>query len=159
MAYKDTSICVTEKLILDASFPNAAYLWQDGSVQPQYTVTQPGIYSVQVGNFCGTTSSAAIVNFENCGCSFFIPKAFTPDNNGNNDVFKPSYQCLFTNYSFKIFNRYGHVVFSTVNPSAAWDGMFKNQQQPIGAYVWLLQYIDKLSGRSRIQKGTVLLIR
>lgn len=155
----DTSLCITQQLTLNAFFPNARYLWPDGSTQPQYTVTQPGIYSVQVTNLCGSTLSTAVVNFENCNCIFFVPKAFTPDNNGKNDLFKPSYQCLFTNYSFRIFNRFGEAVFNTSNPSAGWNGMFKNKQQPIGAYIWLLQYVDKLSGQFKTKKGTVVLIR
>ena len=156
---KDTSICVTEKLLLNAFFPTATYLWQDGSAQSQYTVTQPGIYKVQVTNGCVIVSSITTVKYENCSCKFFVPGAFTPDNNGKNDIFKPTYQCLFTDYSLKIFNRFGQLVFNTASPNAGWDGMFNNQKQPMGAYFWLLQYNDRLGRKSSMQKGTVLLIR
>jgi gliding motility-associated-like protein len=43
----DTILCVGDHLLLDATFPGAAYLWQDASTNPTFTVTQPGIYSVQ----------------------------------------------------------------------------------------------------------------
>jgi len=145
--------------LLNAFFPVANYLWQDGSAQSYYTVTQPGIYKVQVTNGCGSISNVTAVKYENCSSKFFVPGAFTPDNNGRNDLFKPTYQCLFTDYSLKIFNRFGQLVFNTTSSNAGWAGICNNQKQPGGTYSWLLRYYDRLGRKSAMQKGTVLLIR
>lgn len=133
--------------------------YMDGSEQFQFIVSKAGICTVLVSNIWGTISNTATVKYNNCTWNLHIPGAFTPDSDGNNDIFKPTYQCLFTDYSLKIFNRFGQLVFNTTSPNAGWDGMFNNQKQPMGAYVWLLQYNDRLSRKSAMQKGTVLLIR
>ena len=57
----DTTICVTQQLILDATYPNSTYVWQDGSTQPQFTVSREGVYRVNVTNTCGTTTDSSIV--------------------------------------------------------------------------------------------------
>ena len=57
----DRTVCENETVILDATTQNATYLWQDGSVNPMYTVPSAGTYSVQVTvNGCSTTDSIVI---------------------------------------------------------------------------------------------------
>src|SRR6201999_3968060 len=60
------TVCVTQQLILDATYPNSTYLWQDGSTQPQFKVTKEGTYTVNVTNKCGTTTGGTIVTYEDC---------------------------------------------------------------------------------------------
>lgn len=155
----ETTLCFSEKIILDASFPNAMYKWQDGSALPQYTVGQPGTYTVQVSNSCGITTGFTEVKYENCNCQFFMPAAFTPDKDNRNDAFGPGWQCMFSEYSLKIFNRFGQILFNATDPSNKWTGSFNGKEQPAGGYVWVLQYKEKLTGRIVNKKGTVLLLR
>ncbi|MFT5778529.1 MAG: gliding motility-associated-like protein [Crocinitomicaceae bacterium] len=54
----DTSVCAPFSVTLDATYPGATYMWQDGSVNPTYTATASSIYSVDVTNQCGTVSDA-----------------------------------------------------------------------------------------------------
>jgi gliding motility-associated-like protein len=156
---QDTALCITQQLLLDASYPNSTYSWQDGSTQAGYTVTKAGLYTVQVTNICGSSTDSTTVSFENCTCKFFVPNAFTPNHDGNNDLFMPKYQCLFSNYQLKIYNRWGQLVFVSQNVSEGWDGNYKGQQQPTGTYVWVLSYLDDLTGKSMQKNGTVVLIR
>lgn len=59
----DTSLCYGDSIVLDVSIPNATYLWQDGSTDSSYSVTQQGIYFVTVtSNNCSATDSI-IVNY------------------------------------------------------------------------------------------------
>lgn len=155
----DTTICVTQGLLLNASYPYSAYLWQDGSTMAGYNVSQAGLYAVTVTNNCGSTSDSIRVQYENCACKFYIPNAFSPNNDGSNDVFKPKYICLFSNYECMLFNRWGQQVFSSQNPANGWDGTFKGQQQPPGTYVWVIRYKDNLTGKQMQRTGTVILIR
>ena len=156
---KDTSICITQNLLLDASFPQSTYSWQDGSTKPQFAVTQAGAYFVDVTNICGDTKDSINVVYENCACKFFMPSAFSPNKDGRNDIFLPKYQCLFSNYELKIFNRWGQLVFNSTNASNGWDGYFNNLQQPTGSYVWQLNYKDIITGKQMYKTGTVVLIR
>jgi len=132
----DTTLCVAQQIVLDASYPNSTYEWQDGSTNSQYTVIQEGNYAVKVTNNCGTTIDSSIVKYENCACKFYVPNAFTPNGDGKNDIFVPKYQCVYSNYEMKIYNRWGQIVFVSENPSNGWDGTVSGTPQPIGAYVW-----------------------
>ena len=155
----DTTLCVSEQILLDAHSPQSNYLWQDGSTLPTYEVSQSGTYSVQVSNSCGSTSASSIINFKDCSCKFSVPNAFTPNNDGLNDIFRPKYICLFSNYNMKIFNRWGQLVFTSKDPSSGWDGNMGGQPQPMGTYVWMISYLDQLTNKNTIEHGTVILVR
>jgi gliding motility-associated-like protein len=156
---KDTTLCITQQLVLDADYPNSTYEWQDGFAQPQYTVSKEGTYTVQVTNTCGTTNASTTVNYENCACKFYVPTAFTPNHDGKNDSFLPKYQCIFSDYEMKVYNRWGQLVFVSRNASNGWDGSLNSQPQPSGPYVWVLSYKDNLTGKVMRKNGTVVLVR
>jgi gliding motility-associated-like protein len=155
----DTTLCVTEQLLLNAAYPQSSYLWQDGSTQGQYKVTGSGTYSVNVTNTCGTTTDSITVTYDNCACKFYVPSGFSPNNDGKNDTFLPKYQCVFTSYALKVYNRYGQLVFASTNPAKGWDGNLNNQPQPSGTYVWELVYKDSITGKTTQKTGTIILIR
>jgi gliding motility-associated-like protein len=155
----DTTVCINRHLLLNSFFDGATYKWQDGSIRPQFDVAQPGIYSVQVSNQCGSGSDTINVQYENCACKIAIPNAFTPNNDGKNDVFRPSFQCLFSNYKLRIFGRWGQAVFISQTPSAGWDGNFKDEPQPAGGYLYEITYQDDLTGKSVRKTGTFILLR
>ena len=135
----DTTICVGQSVILDATAPNATYLWQDGSINPIITITEQGTYSVGVSNQCGTTTDSMTLLIDNCGCYVYLPNVFTPDNNGMNDTFYPIFECDFNKYELYIFNRWGALIFESNDPYARWDGIFKGIVVPTGVYVYLLK--------------------
>lgn len=56
----DTTMCQGGSLVLDATYPNATYIWQDNSTNPTFTVTQAGTYSVTVTNQCGGSATASV---------------------------------------------------------------------------------------------------
>ncbi len=155
----DTVICAGQHLLLNASYAQSTYLWQDGSALSYFDVTQAGRYIVNVANSCGVTNAATVVTEKNCACKFYVPTAFSPDKDGRNDVFKPSYQCLFSNYEMKLYNRFGQLIFASHNPADGWDGSFKNVQQPIGIYVYELTYKDNLTGKVEHLKSSIALLR
>ncbi|MBS1927980.1 MAG: gliding motility-associated C-terminal domain-containing protein [Bacteroidetes bacterium] len=89
---------------------------------------------------------------------YYIPNAFSPNGDGLNDVFIPTpVNMVKTNY-FKVYNRLGQMVFETNEWRKGWDGRYLGKIQPIGAYVWVIQGIDK-AGKTIQMKGTVLLVR
>ncbi len=90
----------------------------------------------------------------------FMPNAFTPDNDKINDEFKPS--LLFVsqkNYLFRIFDRWGFLIYETNNTSDAWNGKLKNGKYcPEGVYKYYLQYQD-FEGNVNELSGNVTLLR
>jgi len=155
----DTLLCVNDKLVLNAAYPQTTYLWQDGSTLPTLTVSAEGNYSVKATNICGTTIQSVNVQYENCSCEFYIPTAFTPNGDGKNDVFKPAYKCFFSQYQLKVFNRFGENIFTSHNVGDGWDGTVNNLLQPIGTYIWEIVYLDTLTGKLVKKNGTLVLIR
>jgi gliding motility-associated-like protein len=99
------------------------------------------------------------VVYKNCACNFYIPSAFSPNNDGKNDVFRSQYSCSFSSYEMKIYNRWGQQVFVSTNVANGWDGTFKSQPQPADVYIWQLKYEDNLTGKLVRRNGTVMLMR
>ncbi|MEP7238867.1 MAG: gliding motility-associated C-terminal domain-containing protein, partial [Ferruginibacter sp.] len=106
---------------------------------------------------CPITKTTA-VTVTRCPEIVFLPNAFTPDNNGLNDVFKASATRPLTFYRLIIFNRYGQKLFETNNPATGWDGNFKNSKQPTGGYVYQCSY-SFASGYQKTEGGYFMLIR
>lgn len=88
---------------------------------------------------------------------FFIPNAFTPNNDGKNDIFRV-YGSSVIGAEIKIFNQWGAQVFETRDNQQGWNGTQKNVAQPVGVYVYVIKI--RLSNEDTfIKKGTVRLIR
>ena len=90
--------------------------------------------------------------------TFTIPNAFTPDGDGLNDLFRPTYLGIKKLDYFRIFNRYGVLVFETNDIGRGWDGRYKGRLQEIDNYIYILKGIDKF-GSEKILKGNVLLLK
>ncbi|HVZ56377.1 MAG TPA: gliding motility-associated C-terminal domain-containing protein [Chitinophagaceae bacterium] len=133
----------------------ASYLWQDGSAVNRYAVRQPGEYTVTVSNSCGT--ARATTHVTNGICAEFFPSAFTPNNDGKNDIFRIVTNRQLARYHLWIFNRWGQQVFESTDPSRGWDGQLRGIHQPAGVYVWDCQYTYK--SLDKRLKGTVMLVR
>ncbi len=104
---------------------------------------------------CKATDSIRINVF--IGPTNYVPNAFSPNGDGINDIFKPINVGSNIEY-FRVFNRYGEIVFQTSRFRDGWNGFFKGKEQPAGAYVWVYKGKDS-RGREIIEKGTVMLVR
>jgi gliding motility-associated-like protein len=154
---KDSSICSGNQLALSPKVNTVAqYLWQDGSTGPGITVSKAGLYSLRVMNHCGSYADSLLLT-EGL-CRLLMPNAFTPNNDGVNDVFRVKYPFAVKDFSFIIFNRYGQPVFETSDINKGWDGTFKSSPQGNGAYVWIIRLINT-DESVESQTGTVLLLR
>jgi len=92
-------------------------------------------------------------------CFIAVATAFTPNGDGLNDYLYPVNAYKAKNLLFKVYNRFGQVVFSTTEFMRKWDGTFKDIKQQTGTYVWTLQYINMDTGQPYSLKGTTVLIR
>ncbi len=148
------SVCVYGDLTI-ASLKNfKTYLWSNGHTGKSLTVTQPGRYILEVSdqNNCVGKDTVAIFG-KQCLQGFFIPTAFTPNDDGLNDVFLPKIFGNLKNYQFRIYNRYGQLVFSTANINTGWTGKAEGQ-----TFTWVCTF--QLSGEAiQTKKGSVILVR
>lgn len=92
------------------------------------------------------------------GKDLMIPNAFSPNGDGNNDIFRILNITNQTLIEFKIFNRWGTFVFETTDPKKGWDGKYKGEEQPIGVYGYIIRIVYP-EGVENTYKGTVTLIR
>lgn len=92
------------------------------------------------------------------GPEIYMPNAFTPNQDGRNDILKPVPVGIKDLNYFVIYNRYGEKVFFSRNSDKGWDGLYKNVPQETGVFVWIAEGIDD-KGNIVKRKGTVTLIR
>lgn len=88
----------------------------------------------------------------------YVPTAFTPNGDGLNDVFKPILLGMKSLAYFRVYNRFGELMFSTSQVDHGWDGIYKGKPQDTGTFVWMAAGIT-YKGQLRKKKGYVVLIR
>jgi hypothetical protein len=109
----DTSICEGSSIILNATYPNATYLWQDNSTNPTYNATQQGFYLVKVStDSCSSMDSINIV-FRDCEIKLELPNIITPNNDKSNDLFLPLQSKNIEKMNTQIYNRWGNMIYET----------------------------------------------
>lgn len=136
-----------------------SYLWSNGGLSKTITVSAPGNYTLTVTDSTGCAGKDTImISGKTCITGVFIPNAFTPNKDNLNDIFKPRVYGVTLQYKFEVYNRYGEPVFITTDPLKGWDGTFKGDVQPGGAYNWQCWY--QLQGAEPVYKqGSVILMR
>jgi gliding motility-associated-like protein len=90
--------------------------------------------------------------------ALFVPSAFTPNADGLNDFLAPIAIGYRQFNFFRVFNRWGEMVFSTSNIGSGWDGSWKGKPADMGTYFWVLSSVNRF-GAEEMQKGDVTLIR
>lgn len=96
-------------------------------------------------------------------CDIYIPNAFSPNNDGINDLFKiyPQASFLGSAITFKIFDRWGNLVFEKFNfdiLNTGWDGTFRDKEMAANVYVYFVE-IQMENGDTKLLKGDVTLLR
>ncbi len=103
-------------------------------------------------------TDTVLIKVENCPIYIYIPNAFTPNNDGNNDLFKPLISGRTLSYRFNIYNRYGQLIFSSTEPGKGWDGSIGGLGQNTGSFIYTCSY-RFINQPEVFKKGTVLLVR
>jgi gliding motility-associated-like protein len=89
--------------------------------------------------------------------SLYVPNAFTPNNDGKNDVFQPS-GLGFSKFSLNIFDAWGLNVFSSNDINQAWDGTNKGAPCAFESYIWVIELVGS-KGQELRYEGQVSLLR
>jgi gliding motility-associated-like protein len=144
------------------------YSWDFGNNSTS-NLTEPVVKYILEGDY-----SIMLVGTSPDGCNdtitkqyyympgLWLPNAFSPDKNGQNDIFRPVTQRNTLNpYQLLIYDRWGQLIFKSTDPSVGWDGTFKGEPCLVGIYNYLLQYREpKIDSPVIVTKrGPVSLIR
>ncbi len=146
--------------IATSNNPPITYSWNTGSADSVISNLPAGTYSVIVNDGSGCTKADTVDLAElQLDCDFFVytPNAFTPNGDGNNDVFFVRGKGIAT-LSVKIYNRWGNKVFEINDVTQGWDGTYKGAEQNTAVFVYVLE-ATFLNGKTVTESGDVSLIR
>ena len=164
-AGNDTAIVIGQPLQLFASGGDtyqwipSRYLSNPAIPNPVATLNDAIEYTVNVRTKEGCAASDKInIKVYKTPPEIFVPTAFTPNGDGLNDILAPIPVGIDKFIYFKLYNRYGELVFSTTEVGKGWNGIFKGKSQGNESYVWHVKGIDYL-GREYFKKGQTTLVR
>ena len=162
--FRDTVICNNQPisfLLTTQVSPTGTALWNDGSTHPNFLVKDYGRYTVTVSDRGCQSTTAVQVDKEWCDCTFLMPNAFSPNNDGVNDTYGAALpgDCAVRGYVLYIYNRWGQVVFSSFDAEKKWDGNYKGKPAEVGTYFYTLQLEAGTQAGVKHKKGELTLIR
>jgi len=131
-------------------------LWQPGST---FSRLKTGVYHYEVKDQqeCSVQGSITVTSpWQHC--LVVMPNAFSPNGDGNNDVFRPKVYDAISNYHIRIFNRWGAVIYEGNDPRTGWDGVYRGAPQDPQTYIYICTYADRNQVQQEL-KGTVTLVR
>ena len=129
------------------------YLWtpdnslNSGNISsPIASPTDTTNYQIEMVDINGCSSTKSVVVNVIPPEFVWAPTAFTPNNDLINDVFNIKISGIVVKYTFKIFNRWGEMIFATDDPSKGWDGTYQSTKLNVGVYVYYYKivFIDEL---------------
>lgn len=121
---------------------------------PEHTTT----YTVWGYDVNGCIDSAQITIFVDTGIHDGIPCAFTPNNDGKNDIFMPVGSKFQRLVEFRVYNRWGQELFYSNNKDHGWDGKYHGVPQDMGTYHFQI-IVANPGGANKVYKGNFELIR
>jgi gliding motility-associated-like protein len=158
----DKIICPGVVMQIGSAQQGVSYAWNTGSTEWGLQVNSTGTYVQTVSNRCGSTTDSIMVQVVPCDTCVVMPSAFTPNGDGKNDDLSPIVRCNIKEYSFKVINRWGQLLFSTTSPTDKWDGTFNNKPVELGTYFYLIRCTPDIPANKPVDivmKGDVTIIR
>jgi gliding motility-associated-like protein len=155
----DTSICFYDETVVTSSQVFSSYLWNTGETGAAVTIKKAGTYWLQATDQYACTGKDSITVLpKECIKGLYVPAAFSPNQDGKNDVFRPLIFGNVLKFEWTIYNRYGQAVFTTHNPAEGWDGTVKGIPQNPAGFTWHCGY--QLEGeKMKFKSGSVVLIK
>jgi len=163
---RDTAVSLNQPLYLNAT-GSTNYLWSPVTrwlsnpfIANPISTPQDNIeYVVRVSNNIGCFDTDTInVRYYKVEADFYIPNAFTPNDDGLNDVIKPIAIGMRKIDKFIVLNRWGQTMFSTTRTGKGWDGKINGITQATGTYIYYIEG-KTFNNQAVSTKGTFLLIK
>lgn len=129
--------------------------------EPVYQFQKPDTYTIILtitNEETGCTSSDSSMTVTITDAALEFPNAFTPNGDGTNDIFLPSFRSL-RKYELTIYNRWGKRVFTSNDPTKGWDGDEHGRKAAAGTYYYVSTAEGYEKGVSFKRKGSVTLVR
>jgi gliding motility-associated-like protein len=156
-----TELLATSTQAIDFEWSPTNTLSCSNCIDPIATPQEKTTYYVVATdpNGCKVTDSVIIEVFEACeGDIVVVPNSFTPNGDGKNDVLYVRGLLVSKINLFRIFDRWGELVFESKDINDGWNGLFKGVQAKSDVYVYYVEALC-INGETTIKKGNVTLIR
>lgn len=126
--------------------------------------SQPGTYSISVTQTNGICEDVEYFTVQVSPCNdliYYVPNAFTPDDDGFNNIFKPIFTSGFDpfDYHLTIFNRWGETIFESFDAAKGWNGYYGGQKCQDGVYTWKILFGRPGIDDKEVIIGHVILIK
>ncbi|MEO5642774.1 MAG: PKD domain-containing protein [Bacteroidia bacterium] len=155
----------------DSSQGAASWSWSFGDLtnassvlqNPTFTYPDPTCYQVvlAIASSDGCVDTTSRVICINPDVTIYVPNAFTPNDDGVNDIFYPAQIGIDPDeYEMWIFDRWGNMIFYTNDLAKGWDGHVRGASNviQIDTYVWKIKAKDVLGSKHNIQ-GKVSIVK
>ena len=165
VVYKPVDVKIHTSVILHARDIGANYLWMPSTGLNGITTKDPVFnYNLPQRYFIRIESSAGCVTVDTLQVNIFsdayivVAKAFSPNGDGSNDLLFPFHAGIRQLNYFRVFNRWGQLMFETNQLDKGWDGVAGGRLQPMDTYTWILQAVTD-EGAVIQQAGKTVLLR
>lgn len=145
---EDFATCIGSEVALTPDISGQAVMWQDGSESEELIITDAGLYSASLENVCGITSDSILIELIDCDTTLFIPNAFTPDDDGVNDLFLVQGNGV-AYFEISIYDRWGGLVFQSNDIEMPWNGGVHGSEYYVqdGIYSYVVDYAFEIDDR------------
>lgn len=163
---KDTIVYAGDQFQLLATSIGTNYNWlppfglnNPNTPNPVLTVSTDILFTVVASTSAGCKGESTVNIKVYKGPDIYVPSGFTPNNNGKNDKLIPFPVGIKELKYFRVYNRWGQLVYATKKLNEGWDGRIKGVDQPSSStFVWMVQGVTK-DDKIITKTGTVILIR
>lgn len=157
----DQHLCGAETYTIRPRFAEGKFQWLDPFTDVARSVNSAGVFRASVTNDCATLVDEVKIDFSGCPCQVYAPDAFSPNSDGQNDVFEPFACGDITFTSLAVYNRWGELIFHTDSPPYRWNGLYQGDPCPTGVYTWQANYVyqppDQPATRQTIRNRLTLI--
>ncbi len=136
----------------------ATNLDHPASFNPVFRGNEDQLYLIRIRTVteCNTIDTLLVKTVDHA--DIYVPTAFTPNNDGRNDILRPVLMGMKEFRYFRVFNRFGQLLYETTTNRAGWDGSFKGTPLPVQVVVWIAEAVGA-DGRIYDRKGTSTIVR
>jgi len=135
-----------------------SYAWTNGANGSTNSGIDEGNYTITVTDLSGCSVNQTF----DLGCTplipIVVPQLITPNNDGKNDKMMPLLVGITRLTNFRIWNRWGQLVYQTQKQGEGWDGIYQGVKQPMETFLWIAEGLD-IDGKIISATGSFILVR
>ena len=128
------------------------------SYKPVFKGLNEQLYTIQLKTVSGCLTVDTQLVKTHKKIAIYVPTIFTPNGDGVNDYLRPNLLSFMKVNYFRVFDRWGKMVYQMASDRPGWDGRVNGQKQEMQTYVWMIEAVD-VDGTIHKEQGTTILIR